>query len=344
MKKTIFMFLVLALMSIQSFGNTRAQALLLHNGQGKSFDADQLQEAVNEAEAGDVIYLSEGTFQPGTTDTLLIDKAVSLIGAGGDVTKVVRYIIIAVDGNPQLDNFQISGIHTNSILISKQMRGLNISKCFVDGYFTATDSVFGVKMDRCYMQSLIPTKYVRSASVYNSCFNRIGGTTKNSFYFNSSGCDLVFVNCLISVIDSNYIDDSSNRGGRVNDATFINCIIGNISNWNNSQEYNAYINCLVRTSPKSGNVLNNCYVNDKLQVTTDGGNSGFPSCKFNNQELTNDMLTENGYVGTDGNAIGAYGGSNPYSLKPDGLSIKESILRVDPDTRQLNVTLKVEKQ
>ena len=90
MKKTIFMFLGLALMSIQSFGNTRAQALLLHNGQGKSFDADQLQEAVNEAEAGDVIYLSEGTFQPGTTDTLLIDKAVSLIGAGGDVACLKR--------------------------------------------------------------------------------------------------------------------------------------------------------------------------------------------------------------------------------------------------------------
>lgn len=341
MKKTILFLLGLFFVSVQTFADTRATALLLHNGQGKSFDADQLQQAVNEAVAGDTIYLSEGTFQPGTMDTLFIDKAVSLIGAGGDVTKVIRYILISIDGNPQLDNFQISGIHTNSILVSKQMRGLSISKCFLDGYFTATDSVLGVKIDRCYMHSLIPTKYVRSVSAYNSCFNRIGGIVKNPYYFNSSGCDLMFMNCLIYDIDANYIDDSSNRGGRVNDATFMNCIIGNISNWNSSQEYNTYINCLIRTSPKSGNVVTNCYVDNKLQINTDGGNSDFPSCKLNNQELTNAMLIENGYIGTDGYVVGAYGGSTPYSLKPDGISVKESVLRVDPETRKLNVTLKV---
>lgn len=55
------------------------------------------------------------------------------------------------------------------------------------------------------------------------------------------------------------------------------------------------------------------------------------------------MLQE-GFLGTDGTIVGAYGGATPYTLQADGLSIKESVLRVDPDTRQLNVTLKVEKQ
>ena len=58
MKKILFLF-VLIIASVQTYADTRAQALLLHNGQGKSFDADQLQQAVNEAVAGDTICLSE---------------------------------------------------------------------------------------------------------------------------------------------------------------------------------------------------------------------------------------------------------------------------------------------
>ena len=47
------------------------------------------------------------------------------------------------------------------------------------------------------------------------------------------------------------------------------------------------------------------------------------------------------HLGTDGLIVGADGGVMPYSMKPDGLTIKESLLRVDPETRKLNVTLKV---
>ena len=77
MKKTILFLIGLVCVSVNSLADTRAQALLLHNGQGKSFDADLLQQAVNEAVAGDTIYLSEGTFN--LNGTLIINKDVSLI-------------------------------------------------------------------------------------------------------------------------------------------------------------------------------------------------------------------------------------------------------------------------
>lgn len=344
MKKAILLLIGLIFASGQTFADTRATALLLHNGQGKSFDADQLQQAVDEAVAGDAIYLSEGTFQPGAKDTLLLDKAVSLIGAGGDLTKVVRNIYIAIDGNPTLEDFRISGLRVGNILVGKKMRGLKISQCFMNGYFTATDSVTGVEMDRCYMRGFIPTAYVRSAAVSNSCIASIGGMHsdgKNPYYFNSSGCDLSFVNCDIALVSAIYIDSNTCRGGRVHDAIFTNCIVYTIANWNSNQEYNTYINCLLMNEPKTGNVVSNCYIDSKLSVTVDGANSYFPTFRLSKQDATTDLLTSSGYLGTDGTAVGAYGGATPYSLRADGIHVKESVLRVDPETRQLKVTLKV---
>ena len=111
MKKTILFFLGLIIASVQIYADTRAQALLLHNGQGKSFDADQLQQAVNEAVAGDTICLSAGTFMVGNadSDTLILDKAVSMIGAG-EMTILAGNINIAIDGEPSYSNFCIDGI------------------------------------------------------------------------------------------------------------------------------------------------------------------------------------------------------------------------------------------
>ena len=179
MKKSIIIMLGLALMSVQSFADTRAQALLLHNGQGKSFDANQLQEAVNEAVDGDTIYLSEGTFVTGKNndDTLIVEKAVSIIGTG-ETTKLAGYVNIAIDGNPISNGLEFGRMHiTKDLLVIKKMHGLKVSQCFIDGYFTATDTITGIKMDRCFARTFTPTQYIRSATVTNSIFTCIG-----SFY------------------------------------------------------------------------------------------------------------------------------------------------------------------
>ena len=67
----------------------------------------------------------------------------------------------------------------------------------------------------------------------------------------------------------------------------------------------------------------------------------FPTFSISKVEITAQILQEKGYLGNDGTVVGAYGGNTPYSLSPEGISVKESVLRVDPETRKLNVTLKV---
>lgn len=334
--KKIFLFLLgLFFVSVQTFADTRAQALLLHNGQGKSFDADQLQQAVNEAVAGDTIYLSEGTFKAGEKDTLILDKGVSLIGAG-DMTILSGNINVAIDGEPTFSDFCIDGIKlTRSIVISKKMHGLKISKCFMLAIY-ATDIITGLQLDRCFATTFLPNVCIKSATVTNSIFSWL--STAFNLKFNSSGCDLNFFNCNIYQVS----EQASNDMGEVHDAKFTNCIIYAIYRNKDPKQYsnNTYVNCLTRSTIPTGNVAKDCYIG-AFDISQDINNYNYPTFKSNGNEISAEWLQTKKYLGTDGTIIGAYGGATPYTLTPDGISIKESILRVDPETRKLNVTLKV---
>jgi len=336
MKKILFLF-VLIIASVQTYADTRAQALLLHNGQGKSFDADQLQQAVNEAVAGDTICLSAGTFMVGNadSDTLILDKAVSMIGAG-EMTILAGNINIAIDGEPSYSNFCIDGIKlVQSIVISKKMHGLRISKCFMLAIY-ATDAITGLQMDRCFATTFLPNACIKSAMVTNSIFSWI--TTAFNLKFNSQGCDLCFNNCNIGQVS----ERANNNMGEVHEATFTNCIIQSIYRSSSPDEVsnNIYVNCLTANKIPSGNVVKDCYV-EAFNVNRNSTNYNFPTFTSSDGEITKEWLQTNNYLGTDGTIVGAYGGTTPYTLTPDGISIKESVLRVDPETRKLNVTLKV---
>ena len=333
MKKTILFLIGLVFVSVQSMADTRATVLLLHNGEGKSFDAEQLQQAINEAVAGDVIYLSEGTFVAGNAenDTLILDKGVSLIGTG-DMTILSGNINIAIDGEPSFSDFRIDGMKiTQSIVVSKKMHGLKISKCFMLAIY-ATDYLTGLQMDRCYATSFVPNEFIKSATAINCIFSWI--TTAFGLKFDSTGCDLNFTNCSIYQVSERANSDM----GEVHDATFINCIIYSIYRGEAPKQYsnNIYENCLTCNNIPSGNVEKNCYI-AKFDATRDANNYNFPVFK-----ITNEWLQANNYLGTDGTIVGADGGATPYTLEADGISIKESVLKVDPVTRQLNVILKVE--
>ncbi|MBQ7495588.1 MAG: hypothetical protein IJT75_07590, partial [Bacteroidaceae bacterium] len=80
MKKFVLSIVSLFLCA-SSFAETRQTILLLHEGTGRGFAPDQLQEAVNAAVKGDTIYLNEGIY-PLAGDTLTIDKEVNIIGVG----------------------------------------------------------------------------------------------------------------------------------------------------------------------------------------------------------------------------------------------------------------------
>lgn len=342
MKKIIIMTLGLIMsICLQSIADTRASVLLLHNGQGTTFDADQLQIAINMAIAGDTIYLTEGTF--GNNETLTIDKVITVIGTG-QTTKLRGCIDISIDGEPTISNYMLSGMRiTGDVIVRKKINGMKVKKCWIGGYFYATEDLKAVEIDKSYIKGFVPTQYVKSAVVTN-CILYCLGTYNSGQESNSFGNDLSFINCNIASVSCNSFQN-------IQDVTFLNSLIviysagassvgvGNISIGNNT-----FINCLCKTTStnKYGDIIDNCYTESNMTTSQDSSNDMFPTFNISKTEITTLFLQDKNYLGNNGTVVGAKGGVSPYTLETDGLHIKESVLKVDPVTRLLNVTIKVE--
>ena len=350
MKKTILFLIGLVFVSANSLADTRATALLLHNGEGKSFDADQLQQAINEAAAGDTICLSEGTFMAGEKGQLVIDKDVCIIGAGANRTTIGGDVSIAIEGNPTLVRNMLEAVKiTKTLQITKDVAGVSLRKCWIGSWFSAEGCLAkDVKIDRCFLNQFGTgiSATITSATVCNSVIFILGKRNSISNRF-AVGYDINFYNCTIATISQNCIWAATfvncilagnygfaNYAGIIKDNTFINTLLNNSSSSSSLDNTYIYFNTLQSTS--SGNVKDNCY-EAEFNCTFETDLNNYPTLN-----ITNDELKANGFLGTDGTIVGAYGGTAPYSLEAEGIAIKESILRVDPETKQLNVTLKVE--
>ena len=91
MKKILFSVVCLMMVGIQSVkAQTPAAIMLMHQGQATMYTSQELPTAVAAAEAGDTIFLSNGTYP--ILSGLTINKPISIIGAGqetivsGDIT------------------------------------------------------------------------------------------------------------------------------------------------------------------------------------------------------------------------------------------------------------------
>jgi hypothetical protein len=350
MKKTILFLIGLVCVSVNSLADTRATALLLHNGEGRSFDADQLQQAINEAASGDTICLSEGTFMAGEKGQLVIDKDVCIIGAGANRTTIGGDVSIAIEGNPTLVRNMLEAVKiTKTLQITKDVAGVSLRKCWIGSWFSAEGCLAkDVKIDRCFLNQFGTgiSATITSATVCNSVIFILGKRNSISNRF-AVGYDINFYNCTIATISQNCIWAATfvncilagnygfaNYTGIIKDNTFINTLLNNSSSSSSLDNTYIYFNTLQSTS--SGNVKDNCY-EAEFNCTFETDLNNYPTLS-----ITSEELKAKGFLGTDGTIVGAYGGSTPYSLEPDGIRIKESVLKVDPATRQLNVTLKVE--
>ena len=340
MKKITLLIIALALAATQSYSNTRASILLLHNGQGTSFDADQLQTAVNQAMAGDTIYLSEGTFL--LNDTLHIDKIVTVMGIG-ETTKIQGSINIGIDDTPILSNILLNSLRVSGyVFVTKELHGLKFKKCWFDRHFYATATLTDLFIDRCYLMSFVPTSFIKSALVTNSILYCVGDEAKEQSRQNpwSVGNALTFFNCSIGYVK---VVNSSLGTQKIQDVTFVNSVICSYGSGNSSISNNTLINTLLSYSwMDSSDTMNNCYKHNSLSVVPATANGWFPTFRMDGKDMTEETLKENNILGNDGSVVGAEGGNTPYNLEADGLRIKESLLKVDPVTQQLNVTLTVE--
>lgn len=335
MKKNLLLSLItIVMMAVQGNAETRQVVLLLHEGTGRTFEFDQLQEAVNAAVAGDTICLNEGNYSF-PDNKLVIDKPISIIGTGQS-THLLGSIDISIPDSVTLTSHLLEALWVyNNVEVKKPVNGLKFRKVKFGGYLGWSATVRDVEIDRCYVYAFYNRPELMGANIINSIIR----------------------------------DQLMYKATPLSSITFINCMIGNL-NWEcgsyAGNNYSKYVNCIFDRLPyanelpsllrntecyyslfKEGNNTKYIGIKDNCYAIIESGSTSasiFDSSKPNGCSLTEEQLLEAGYLGDDGKVVGVEGGMTPYTLVPNGISVKKSKLEIDGEKRELKVTLQLQAQ
>ena len=335
MKRILFTLTALVFGFAYSFADTRQVVMLFHQGTGTEYAYDQLQQALDDATAGDTLYLNEGEY-PINGDALTISHPVSIIGTGIN-TRLLGTVDISIPDSVTLTSYMLDALRVNgSVRVQQPVNGLKYRKCYIEGTVSWNATTRDVLIDRCYIGQFNHTINLKSANVVNSRIYREYTPLKSTS--NNYGNSLTFINCTIENLRaggySGFTQESAN-----NYSTYINSIIHaqtyNDTHWGPSFIFNcSFINSLVGfTIPAEVNVKENCYSPNEPSL--------FDWNKINGTIASQEELIEREFLGTDGTVVGPEGGSAPYTLIPSGISVRESKLTIDGENRTLNVRLKL---
>lgn len=304
MKKILFSVVCLVMVGMQSVQAQVAIAALHHNDSVKIYSASAIKNAVNDAVAGDTLYLSEGIFGGFT-----VTKPIVIIGAG-QTTSISSNVSIGKSGQTLEDGLLLSGLNIiQDIYLFGYVSGVKISQCNIVGSCNLLNdgcSFDNIEIIMSQIKTLSLASSVKGLTVVASKISTVSGqgATEGS---------VTFSNCNIS---------SGSPTNNTNYNNYMNCIIGTCN-------YGVFYNCLYckRTSYPA---LYNCYQNSDFTLDDDL-----------NCSLTDEQLKEGGYLGSDGSVVGITGGDVPFTLVMPIVQVKEHNLEVDQAERKLKVSLKL---
>ena len=313
MKKTIYAIAMMLMTGISAFSQTEDTKVILQSGANTTiYDGTQISTAIGAANKGDILYLSEGTY-----DSFTIDKEILVRGVGEN-TWIDGDVTISIPNNATLTQAVLEGVNvsgtinitqpaTNLIIRNTKVKDVKVNGALSNGL-----------IDRCWI-----------TGTFNMNNNTDDTTVKNSKVYMISAGSLTynkctFLNCNIAV-----------RMNVNTAAIFTNCIIGTDSNNSpyglGTMESSVFTNTLFNTdhgSIGSSSSQTNCYfISDYWGV-----------CDRNTLESRYDLSE---YRGTDGTEVGVYGGSTPFTLDPQVAKVTESTFTVDTTNKKLSVKLKV---
>lgn len=306
MKKILLSVVCLVMVGIQSVQAQVAIAALHHNDSVKIYSASGLQNAIDDAVAGDTIYLSEGIFGGFT-----VTKPIAIIGAG-QTTNISSSVTIGKSGNTIEDGLLLSGLNfIQNVSFSGTVSGVRISQCNIAGNCDMNNGSGSYSFDNIeILTSKINTlqlgNAVKGFTVVASKITKISG-------YGADEGSVTILNCNVKY---------SNTGSTGNYNNLVNCIIGSAGG-------GVYQNCLYGSTSASP-VLYDCYKNSDFTLDDDL-----------NCSLTDDELKAAGYVGPDNTWVGINGGEVKFSLVMPVVQVTEHSVEVDQAERKLKVSLKL---
>lgn len=321
MKRLISLVAVLACMAV-GYAQSALVATLNH-GEAVSvfYGASALAEAYDAATHGDVITLSNGTF-----NSVNIAKNITVRGAGMDETGPCTRI----NGN-----FYLYGV-PDSVDATGH---LTLEGLYHDGYiyYTTKDSTYtspikNAHFVKCRLNTInrrYTDKDVLQNAVFLQC--RIKG---GLYLYNLGG----YAHCINSVIYNPEVSSSA----KDTQFEFTNClVIGNPNDWDHSLFTNCILKSTARSYVPSSCMVSNClgigplsfelfvnlYPANKYGTIQDGDIATiFKTFKGTYTDTETFELTDEAkaqYLGTDGTEVGIYGGSLPFTTESSLPKIKK---------------------
>ncbi len=339
MKKILFTLACLLGIGMAASAFNNSAVVLLHNGNATTYEANQINDAMEAAQDGDVVMLSEGTYP-----TFTIKKKITVKGTG-ELTIVRDDINIDIPNTPILiDNLLEFMYISGKVTIKSPLKGLRIKQCNL-GNLDFSANTYDSYIDRGHVRN-----YLVANKTYNETITVDGQSqTIVSPYIKGLTVTNSFIQCVVGLSQYHYNEPrliSQNT-------TFINCQIQNLG-----QCGGTVINSIINGATYPGDsghsyigiVDNTIFVNSYYNTILQGHNyigegnfSHFNNCYTGEEVLdyTTADLASLGYLGNDGTIIGPLGGNTPYTLEPAVPTVTESSMKVDTDKQQLQVTLTV---
>ena len=317
MKKILLTLACVFGMSTVASALTSSAVLLQHNGNITTYAAEDIAQAMAAAADGDEVFLNEGKY-PGFT----ISSAIKIKGAGQ--TTVINGSITIENTDKNLGDIFIGFININYDIIGKtsankldllqcqfryfQQEGGVIDEVFVDRCKTSTIRLTDSYEETVTVRDVITTTVHPRVKKFTAINSKIQVTQNTSKY--PAYPPYTIINCYVYLSDNVY------------GLTFINSIV------HYTPYYSELINCYGGGSDNS-NKYTGCYTSSTYASTV--------------ADWTIYKLEDNGYFGNDGTVIGPLGGTRntPFTLEPVVPRVTESSLKVDPQKKELNVTVTV---
>lgn len=330
MKKVLFMAVCFIMMSMTASAVTINKALLDHNGEVTLFDGDKIQDAVNAASDGDIIYLTLGTFK-----SFNVTKKITIRGTG-ETTVIDGDVNISIPNNPTLDNPVLETMAVSgSVTVSNVVSNLMIRQCKIISGLNINAKVAKGTIERCQIGSMSFTGTIQDL-IIDRC------NITSGLALSSTIESMTVINTQITKLSAN--------SGATNNTTFVNCNLYFSSGSNFSA---TIINSIVMTIGTSKNLNSTVLVNSLIHTfyIILGTSSVCQNCYFydssSNVDTSTSSLQTNGYLGTDGTVVGIYGGNTPYDdnmLETSVPKVTSSDLQLDMEQKKLNVKLTVSPQ
>lgn len=323
MNKQLFLAVCLIMMSLTASAVTINKALLEHNGEVTLYDGDKVQDAINAASDGDVIYLTLGTFKPFT-----VTRQITIRGTG-DTSIIDGDVTISMPGAPKLTSPVLESLAVSgTVHVGAQVDDMIIRKCKIAN-FTIGAQIDGAVIDRCYITSALTlSSYIKGMTVVNTKLYSVkanSGATQNT----------TFVNCNFYQLYPDYFS-----------GTIINSIIQSPQNTYSSFTLSSTVllNTAINRSNMDGSdkfIIGSSSVTQDCYISNFGRNYVVSECECKDDTYT---LQSKAYLGTDGTVVGIYGGDTPFTLDPTVPKVTNSDIKLDTKTKKLNVKLTVSPQ